>query len=178
MSILPAVWLIIVVIPSASGLLDLLIRMIQREFFPTVADVAAEVENCESAEFTDLLPTPATGSGPSPGAGPTSPLHSEHGDKPAAAAKALVEEEEEQQPPDDTAARQEVQSDLRFSRVFGGDNILPLDWASLQNMVDSLQPQEMQKLGMQVRKRTMSSRLLAQQLSIELETFIRLLLGY
>ena len=137
MAALPVVWWLIVLVPTGSATMELAITLFKREFFPTVADVVAEIDSGYGA-FSDLLSFHKKKGRRGRGGGDDSPGG---GGASGTGADALQ-----------SAAAREAEAALRYSRTLMGSSskqMFPLDWISLQGLLDSLQPQEQTKLGVE-----------------------------
>jgi magnesium-transporting ATPase (P-type) len=142
MANLPVVWWLIVLVPIGSGTMELGITLFKRELYPTIVDIVEEIDSGHGA-FSDLLSfqkrkqrrwgkrdgaSSSSGTGPSTAPSPPPPLEGE------------------------LAVRtQDAEAALRYSRALAGTakQMFPLDWTSLQGLLDSLAPQEQKTLGME-----------------------------
>jgi hypothetical protein len=142
MAVTPVVWWLLFLIPAASGLTELTIRLIKKEFFPSVVDIVAEIDS-GGGEFSSLLAFQKN-RGIS--------ISEVNDDR-----ERTVSTEGERNGTDDDKKEGEADGDnegiLRYSKVLlggGGKQMFSIDWISLQGVLDTFSPQEQANLGVQV----------------------------
>lgn len=126
MVVQPVFWWLIFLVPTTSILVELTLRTLLRELFPTIVDIGMEIDN-KMGEKSTFLPTD---SGADAGGG-------------AAADRATIVESEAAGAADTTT------NSLKYSKVASTSRTIPLDWRSLTSLHTLMGADERTLLGIE-----------------------------